>query len=157
MNRPIARLSAFLLCLSLLPGCAIFQPRSDEKKRAAQEQAVAEVNRRPALVGRIALVNAEENFVLIDAGTAPAARSGAMWRAYAGDAISAELRATDVKRRPWVIADIVSGEPRTGDTVMQPAGEATGTAPRAEPVFPEPAPPAKRVPFWKRWFGRQAS
>lgn len=161
MIRPLARLCVFLFCLSLLPGCAIFKKRSVSKKRVEAEKAVAEAARRPLLVGRIALVNASDGFVLIDAATASLARSGASWRAYSGDAISAELRSTDVKRRPWVIADIVSGEPQTGDTVMQPAGEAEGTAPRAEAVTsvaPEtPAAPAKRPPFWKRWFGRSAT
>jgi hypothetical protein len=148
----LPRFCVFLLCLALLPGCALFKKRSSAKQRAANEKALAEARKRPLLVGRIVLVNPTDRFVLIDAATAPAARVGATWRAYSEGALSAELRATDVRRRPWVIADIVSGEPQTGDTVMQPAEIESATAPRAEPVRPEPpAPPAKPVPFWKRW------
>ena len=84
-------------------------------------------------------------------------RAGTTWRAYSDGALSAELRATGVRRRPWVIADIVSGQPQKGDTVMQPPEVESATAPRAEPVrrdvTPPPPPPAKRAPFWKRWLG----
>ena len=164
MIRLFVRACAFLLCLSFLAGCAQLKKRSEEKKRVVAQKATDDASRRPLLVGRISLVNADDGFVLIDAASAPAARAGANWRAYSGDAISAELRATDVRRRPWIVADIVSGEPQKGDTVMQPAGVEPGTAPKAEPVHPEPAaeatpaaepaPPTKPAPFWKRWFGR---
>ena len=151
----IPRFCAFLLCLSLLPGCALFKKRSEAKRRAATEKALAEARGRPLLVGRVALVNTADRFVLIDAASAPAARAGATWRAYSDGALSAELRSTNVRRRPWIIADVVSGEPQKGDTVLQPPEIETTAAPRAEPVGrePEPAAPAKPAPFWKRWLG----
>jgi hypothetical protein len=151
----LTRFCVFLLCFSLFPGCASFKKRSDAKHRAATERTVDQAGSQPLLVGKIALVNAGDRFVLIDAASTPATRVGANWRAYTGGAMSAELRATDVRRRPWVIADIVSGEPQTGDTVMQPAEAEAGTTPRAEPVRHETATPAaKPLPFWKRWLGR---
>jgi hypothetical protein len=156
ISSPNVRVCALLLCVLLLPGCSIFGKRSAAKKTAASEQVRAEAARRPLQVGRIALVNTTDGFVLIDAASFPSARTGETWRAYSGDTVSAELRATDVRRRPWVIADIVTGEPKTGDMVMQPAGTEAGNTPRAEPVAPAPAtPPAtKAPPFWKRWLGR---
>jgi hypothetical protein len=156
MIRSLSRLCVFLLCFSMFSGCALFRKRAEKKQRAAMEKALGEASRSPLLVGRIALVNLTDRFVLIDAASAPAARAGATWRAYSGGTVSAELRSTDVRRRPWVIADIVSGEPQTGDTVMQPGEVEPGVAPRAEPVRREPpTAPAKPVPFWKRWFGKR--
>lgn len=155
MIRLSARLCVLLLCLLFGPGCASLGKRAGSKNVAATERATAEASRGPHLVGRIALVNESDRFVLIDAASAPATRLGAIWRAYTGDAISAELRATDVRRRPWVIADIVSGEPQKGDTVIQPGADGEGASPRAEIVSQEavPQPPPKRLPFWKRWSG----
>lgn len=156
MIYPLARICAILLCLALFPGCALLAQRSEKKRRVAAEKAMAEARRHPLHVGQIALVNVEDRFVLIDAVTPQNPRVGSIWRTYRAGALSGELRATGVRRRPWVIADIAHGEPQTGDTVLQPAEAEPSAAPRAEAVRSEPVapPPPKPVPFWKRWFGK---
>lgn len=157
--RSLACSTLFLICVGALPACALLPKGSKAQARAAAARASEESHRRPLLVGQVAMVNAEDGFVLVDAATVTTVRAGTIWRTYTGTAVSAELRATEVRRRPWVVADIVSGIPQKNDTVMQPAGALEGTAPRAEAVLPpatEEVPgdeaSAKRAPFWKRWF-----
>lgn len=155
MIRPLAPCCAVLLLgLALLPGCALWKGRADAGRRVAMEKALAEARQHPVRVGRIVLVNADAHFVLIDAASAQTPRAGAVWRAYSGGALTAELRATGVRRRPWVIADIVQGKPAAGDLVVQPAEAEPTAAPRAEAVQHDPpTPPVRSLPFWKRWLG----
>lgn len=117
-------------------------------------RAVEEGRRHPWIVGRITLVNEADRFALIDATSSQPGPAGTMWRAYSSGELTAELRSTGVRRRPWVIADIVQGKPRIGDTVLQPAELEPSTAPRAEAVQRDAAPPLPPPrPFWKRWLG----
>ena len=137
-----AALLAFTATIALgLNGCAI-----SKKKRAGREAAVREAMRAPRTVGTITLVNPDGKFVLVDSGMFPTPENGTTLRAFTGDAESAELRASDVRRRPFVIADIVHGLPRKGDRVMQQAA-AEPEVRKAEPTAafgPRPAPSSNR-------------
>ena len=149
------RLSSLLAAMLLLSGCALFKWKTPAQRRAEQQRAL-ERARQPSLVGKITLVKEAEQFVLIDAPSLPTPKAGTVWRTYSGTSQTGELRATGVRRRPWVIADITNGNPQAGDTVLQPAPvEATTTPPRAAPATAQPTPvptaPAKAPPFWKRW------
>ena len=122
------------LCLlaALISGCALWRrPLSVEKKAEAEKIAAA---RRPLqLVGKIAIVNGKEGFVLIDTGSYAVPVAGARLRGYTGPVESSELRAGDVQRRPFVVADVVSGTPQQGDEVFL-----RGEPPPARAVAPEP-------------------
>ena len=101
----------------LAPGCALWRrPLTGKKKAEAEKIAAA---RRPLQsVGKIAIVNAKDGFVLIDTGSHAVPPAGARLRGYTGPVESAELKAGDVQRRPFVVADIVSGTPQQGDEVF---------------------------------------
>ena len=112
----------------LHPGCARWRrPRSLPAATAP----------RPVPMGAVALVNVEEGFVLIDNGSLPPPEQGAVLRTYSGAVVSAELLATDVRRRPFIIADIKRGQPRKGDRVEMPRFlEPTAPAPASAPGEP---------------------
>jgi hypothetical protein len=146
------RWCAIVLLMGALGGCQLLPRAAAARRRAANEKAMAEARQRPLLMGRIALVNAETHFVLVDGADAQSPKAGASLRSYADGALSGELRATGVRRRPFFIADIVHGTPAKGDVVLQPGEGEAPTAPRAEPVRHQPpTPPAQPFPFWKRW------
>jgi hypothetical protein len=103
------------LCVSL-SGCGLLGKRS----RARKERDAAAAHRaEPLRIGTIALVNEEEQFVLIDNGNSPTPPTGTALKSFTGAAESAVLSVGSVRRTPFVIADIVKGTPRKGDTVFQ--------------------------------------
>lgn len=71
-------------------------------------------------VGTVTLVNEEGKFVLVDNGALPVPPVGGVLKCYpaAASEPSAELVATDVRKRPFTIADIREGVPRKGDRVV---------------------------------------
>ena len=81
---------------------------------------------RPRL-GKILVVKEKLEFVLIDIGTAPAPEAGTKLLAYTDSNPSAELAVSAFQKRPFLIADIVSGEPKVGDAV------AADVAPKLRP------------------------
>jgi hypothetical protein len=98
------------------PGCAGMKKRAEARKKAATER-----NRKkePRLIGVVKLVNTEGGFVLIDSGTNPAPNSEGSLKCRTGGVESAELRVSEIRRHPFVIADIVKGVPNKGDLVYQ--------------------------------------
>ena len=73
----------------------------------------------PLLVGTITLVNTEGGFTLIDSGNTPNPSVGEVIKSRTADVESGELRVTEVRRRPFYIADIIKGKPQKGDQVFQ--------------------------------------
>ena len=128
-----------LLLLLLVPpllqgGCA-----SARKKQSPEPAAP-----RPVYVGMISLVNADSGFVLIDGGLLPSPPPGLALRSFTNGAMSAELASSEVRKRPFVIADIKTGAPQKGDRVFTAvAGPQPSTIPTAAPTLP---PPALRLP-----------
>jgi hypothetical protein len=119
---------AFRLLLTIaatvlvLPGCSLLRKwdqKHQEKRRAAEEKRLAVMPKRPQLAGTITLVNPEGGFVLIDSGSAPSPPVGTVIKCQSAGVVSGELRVTEVRRRPFVIADIVKGTPQKGDPVFQ--------------------------------------
>jgi len=134
------RVACLLLMVVLLGGCALF------RKKAQPVQ-----DTRPFRLGRVALVNESERFALIETDTAAPPAAGTVLRIYRGDAVAGELRATSVRRKPFLVADLITGAPAKGDVVFQPRGE-SADPPRAAPSADSPTPPAApKVPAWRRW------
>ncbi len=108
--RLIPRLFALLL-VTHLAGCALLRPRP--KKTARDTSA------KPLLVGTIRLVNEDGHFALIDSGMSPSPLPGAMLKTRAASGDTGELKAGEIRRRPFAIADVVKGAPHVGDQVFQ--------------------------------------
>ncbi len=110
------------LLVILIAGCAIPQPwRRRSPKSSADAEAVAKARRPLQRVGVVRLVNETDGFVLIDSGPYAPPGVGARLLSYSGPDASGQLRASQVRRRPFIVADIVEGTPRTGDEVFEAA------------------------------------
>ncbi len=151
---------ALALALAVGPGCANLGKVTFKKNRPPRATAAP----KPLLIGSIALVNEGSHFVLIDNGDLAAPSPGETLKTYTGQAPSGELLSTAMTRRPYLIADIKSGEPKKGDRVMLPVAENRPNpkvkmidnvpVARAHAVAPPPEetpPPKKKKPFWKLW------
>jgi hypothetical protein len=110
-------IACVLLAMSFMqPGCAALKKKAEARKKAAKEKAS---KREPRLIGVVALVNSDGGFVLIDCGTNPAPSGDEILKCKTGEIESAELRVSEIRRHPFVIADIVKGVPIKGDLVYQ--------------------------------------
>ena len=73
----------------------------------------------PRLIGVIKMVNKQDGFVLIDAVTQSAAH-GDLLVCINAQKETANLRMSNLKNPPFLIADIASGTPAPGDRVFIP-------------------------------------
>lgn len=103
-------------------GCGILRGGRQRKANAPEVSPQVAAARRPLQrVGVVTLVNEADHFVLIDSGSLPTPAVGAKLASYSGASPSSQLKASDVRRRPFVVADIVEGSPRAGDEVFEAA------------------------------------
>ena len=110
-------LAALLLCA---PGCAKFSGRRARKAAAAATGVPQAIP-----VGTITLVDEPGKFVLIDSGSLPGPPAGSVLKSYAAGVESGELVTSQVRKHPFSIADIRSGQPHKGDRVRMEPGMAT--------------------------------
>lgn len=99
----------FLALLLAGPGCAL-HPR---KKKPVE---VAPV---PRLIGSVAFVNESLGFVLVDVGSLSSPAAGQALKVFRDGTETAVLNVSPERRRPFVSADIVQGEPQRGDEVYE--------------------------------------
>ena len=90
-----------------------------KKERGPDAQTLAHSRRPLVRVGMIALVNEADGFVLIDSGASPTPVTGSRLLSYTGAMQSAQLKAGAVRRRPFIVADILDGAPRQGDEIFE--------------------------------------
>jgi hypothetical protein len=103
---------ALALVLVLLSGCTLGRLWPWKKP----PRAIAKTD---LLIGTVAVVNEEASFALIDNGTLPAPSAGTVLKVKTAGGAIVELRATAIRRPPFVVADIVKGMPKKGDEVFQ--------------------------------------
>lgn len=106
----LGRLLALLLLALLCLGCAAGRKRSP---------AAAAAPRGPQVVGTVAVLNGASRFVLLDVGSLYAPEPGSALKCYSGDTETGELVVSPEKKRPFIAADIVKGEPKVGDRVEE--------------------------------------
>jgi hypothetical protein len=71
-------------------------------------------------VGKIAVVDEEKHFVLIDlASNLYVPNAGTALQALNAGAESARLRAAPEQKRPFIAADIIDGRPAVGEEVVR--------------------------------------
>ncbi len=71
----------------------------------------------PTKIGKIAMIDQENHFVLIDAETTGGALAGTPLICIANDRETGNLRLSNLKSNPFLVADIIGGNPAKGDTV----------------------------------------
>jgi hypothetical protein len=74
---------------------------------------------KPQMVGTITLVNEDAHFVLIDVGNSSVPRGGTALKAMSAGVETGVVAVSEVRKRPFAVADIVSGTPKRGDQVFQ--------------------------------------
>lgn len=99
-----------------LPG---FERRDAKSEKEKEKEAAATPPPRPVFMGTIAMVNRDGHFVLIDAGDSMAPAKGTALKSMSGGIATGVVTVGEVTRRPFAIADIVSGNPGKGDQVFQ--------------------------------------
>ena len=85
--------------------------------------------------GEIRMVNVAENFVLVESNSASSTAPGEKYLAIRDSRETGVLRMTSMRNPPFLIADIVSGNPSPGDKIHL-----------SQPIAPPPPPPAPAPP-----------
>jgi hypothetical protein len=126
----MARLGRWLLIavVAVTQGSCSTSRWRGKRKSSPDDIAAAQARRPLQRIGVVTLVNEADGFVLIDSGSLPTPADGARLRSYTGPVASGELKASAVRRRPFVVADIVEGTPRAGDEIFEAAPQATAPA-----------------------------
>jgi len=84
------------------------------------ERTAARAAEQPVAVGEVALVDEANRFVLIDlASSLYVPEPGVLLRAKNASGKTARLKTAAERKRPFVAADIVDGEPKVGDQVVR--------------------------------------
>jgi len=107
-RKPLSRFVALASILAF-SGCAA---RKHEPRQAA-------VTPGPRRVGTIAEVNEELHFVLVDVGSLYTPAAGTALKSFSGGAETGILAVDAEKQRPFIVADIVKGDPKVGDQVEE--------------------------------------
>jgi hypothetical protein len=70
-------------------------------------------------VGTVAVVNEELHFVLVDVGSLYVPRPGTALKSFSGGTETGILAVDPEKQRPFIVAEIIRGEPKVGDEVRE--------------------------------------
>jgi excinuclease UvrABC ATPase subunit len=107
----IFRFAAFILIASSLwTGCAWKKHRHRETNTAPAG---------PVRVGTIAAVNEDLRFVLVDVGSLYTPAAGTALKTFSNDTETGIIAVTSERKRPFIVADIVKGDPKVGDEVEE--------------------------------------
>jgi hypothetical protein len=101
--------------------------------------------------GEIRMVNVAENFVLVESNSAASTVPGEKYTALRDGRETGVLRMTALRNPPFLIADIVSGNPSPGDKIHLPGPVAPAPTPSPEADVAQPAKPSP-VSRLSQWF-----
>lgn len=104
-----------LATIVFLPGCSLLHWNWPPWKKKPP-RAIAKVSQ---FVGTVTLVSEDPTFVLIDNGSLPPPAAGALLTINTPGSAPVEMKVTQIRKPPFVVADIVKGMPKKGDKVFQ--------------------------------------
>lgn len=93
--------------------------------------------------GVIRMVNIAENFVLVESNSPAAKIAGEKYLVIQNGIETGAVRMTSLRNPPFLIADIVSGDPSPGDKIYLPQPSV--------PVPPAETSPAQKPGFFQKW------
>jgi hypothetical protein len=105
-----------VLC-GLNGGCAWNAKKKEQERKRREKAAAAAPVLHPVDVGTITLVDEAGKFVLVDSGNSASPPVGGVLKGYTSGVETSELVTTQVRKHPFSIADIRSGQPHQGDRV----------------------------------------
>jgi len=107
------RFAALAVCGGVvLSGCATHKKRGHAETAEAPGPA-------PMRVGTVAVVNEDMHFVLVDVGTLYMPPAGTALKSFTSGVESGILAVDPEKRGPFIVADVVKGDPKVGDVVEE--------------------------------------
>jgi hypothetical protein len=116
------RFASIGLCTVLvlgMPGCAPIEVGKLFKSKKKKDDTRVERATVPERVGEIVLLNEEAKFVLVDLDRGIPPDSGTALKVMRQGVEVGVLALGDVRRRPFIVADIVRGNPQKGDVVYR--------------------------------------
>ena len=116
------RLASIALCAVLafgMSGCAWAANLLQSMKKKKKDTTRVERATVPERVGQIVLLNEDARFVLVDLDTGNVPEAGTALKVMRQGVEIGVLALGDVRRRPFIVADIVKGEPQKGDLVYR--------------------------------------
>jgi len=123
LRKKVVPLGRWMLCASLgmvFAGCTLWgQKDPDTPRGKAAKAAQRSKAHGPRQVGMVTLVNEQQRFVLIDAGTSSPPATGKELKVFRQAAEVGSVTVSAIGRRPFVIGDILRGELRAGDHVYE--------------------------------------
>ena len=117
MKQRLASIGLSFLLAASNSGCAL--AANLFKSRKPKDPTPVERAKVPERVGQIVLLNEEARFVLVDLDAAALPEAGTALKVVRDGVEVGILALGDVRRRPFIVADIVKGEPQKGDLVFR--------------------------------------
>jgi hypothetical protein len=114
------RLASIGLCIVLASGstgCTLLARAFESRKK--KDDTRVERATVPERVGEIVLLNEDAKFVLVDLDAGHPPDAGTALKVMRRGVEVGVLALGDVRRRPFIVADIVSGTPQKGDVVYR--------------------------------------
>ena len=109
-------LLALMAVAAWLPGCAVIRGLHWPPWKKRVPKAIAKFSQ---YVGTVTLVSEDPSFVLIDNGSLPPPAVGTVLTVKSPNGAPVEMKVTQIRKPPFVVADIVKGIPKKGDEVFQ--------------------------------------
>ena len=116
--RGCRRVALFGLVSLSLAACSHL-PRPFHRKKPLEKPEAQTDDARHQLLGTVTLADETNGFVLIDMGSYVPPPAGQALKTFSGEAESGVLAVSPERRPPFVVADIVRGAPKRGDSVYQ--------------------------------------
>ncbi len=114
-------LPRFVLIFSVacaLCGCAWFE-RPVPKPKLVRLPKAHPLESVPRLVGIVSMVNEDGHFVLVESNQSGLLDAGTALKCFRDGVETGVLAVGSERRRPYVTADIIKGEPKNGDQVFE--------------------------------------
>jgi hypothetical protein len=108
----------FFIISALLSGCSVSSP-PPPRPTVIKFKKPKPLESVPKLVGIVSMVNADGQFVLVESNQSATLDSGTALKCFRDGVESGVLAVGSERRRPYVTADIVTGEPQRGDQVFE--------------------------------------
>ena len=114
----LPKFTLILFAVFALCGCSYFETPVP-KPKILHFPKVRPPESVPKLVGIISMVNVDGKFVLVESNQSAALNSGTALKCFRDGVETAVVAVGTERRRPYVTADIVTGEPQRGDQVFE--------------------------------------
>jgi hypothetical protein len=120
MKQPLASIGLCIVLVLGTPGCALLGNAGNLfKSKKKKDNTRVERATVPERVGEIVLLNEDAKFVLVDLDRGNPPDSGTALKVMRQGVEVGVLALGDVRRRPFIVADIVRGNPQKGDVVYR--------------------------------------